>query len=132
MDVALAALADAANTTENGKLNLLGVFDSIHGRDFPLTHPAMAFAFRVRAEHRDQQQSHAVRLSLLDMDGRELFEADGEIEIGRIEPGHFQHANMIFNVRRARFEEPGRYRFRIELEGADEPHDTVFQVRRVD
>lgn len=129
MQVALAALADSANTTETGKLNLLGVFDSIQGRDFPLSHPAMAFAFRLRAEHRDRQQTHGVRVSLIDMDGNELFNADGEVPIGRIEPGQFQHANMIFNVHGSRFEEPGRYRFRIELEGEEEPHDTVFQVR---
>lgn len=130
MQVALAALADSANTTEQGKMNLLGVFDSIRGREFPLVHPAMALALRFRAEHSDQQQTHEVRVVLLDMDGNELFEADGEIEIGRIEPGHFQHTNLVINVRGARFEQPGRYRFRIELGEEEEPHDTVFQVRR--
>lgn len=132
MKVSLAALADSANTTEQGKLNLLGVFDGIQGRDFPLAHPQMAFAVRVRAEHRDQQQTHGVRVSLIDMDANVLFRADGEVQIGRIEPGRFQHANLIFNVRGAQFEEPGRYRFRVELEGEDEPHDTVFQVRRAE
>lgn len=130
MKVALAALADAANVSENGKLNLLGVFDSIQSAEFPAAHPAMAFAFRLRAEHKDQQQIHHLRVTLLDMDGNELFATDGQVEIGRMEPGRFQHANQIINVRGARFEQPGRYRFRIELEGEDEPHDTVFQVRR--
>lgn len=130
MKVALAALADSANTSEHGKLNLLGVFDSIEGQEFPLAHPSMAFAFRLRAEYPDQQQTHGVRVILLDMDGTELFNADGQIEIGRIEPGYFQYANMVINVRGARFEGPGRYRFRIELEGEDEPHDTVFQLRK--
>lgn len=132
MDVALAALADSANTTEGGKLNLLGVFDTIRGREFPLAHSHMAFAFRLRAEHRDQQRTHGVRVSLIDMDGNELFNADGEVQIGRIEPGHFQHANMIFNVHGAQFQQPGRYRFRIELEGEEEPHDSVFQIRQAD
>lgn len=132
MKVALAALADSANTTENGKLNLLGLFDSIQARDFPVTHPQVAFAFRLRAEHGDQQQAHHVRVSLIDMDGNELFSTDGEVQIGRIEPGGFQTTNMIFNVQSARFARPGRYRFRLELEGQSEPHDTVFQVRPVE
>lgn len=132
MQVALAALTDAANTTDNGKLNLLGVFDSIQARDFPVTHPHMAFAFRLRAEHGDQRQTHDVRVSLIDMDGNELFSTDGEVQIGRIEPGGFQTVNMIFNVQSAQFAQPGRYRFRLELEGEPEPHDTVFQVRRAE
>lgn len=132
MQVALAALADAANSTQSGKLNLLGVFDSIQANQFPATHPHMAYAFRLRAEHRDQQQTHSVRVSLIDMDGNELFDANGEVQIGRIEPGGFQSVNMIFNVQSAQFPRPGRYRFRIELEGEGEPHDTVFQVRRAE
>lgn len=132
MQVALAALADAANSTQNGKLNLLGVFDSIQATEFPATHSSMAFAVRLRAEHRDQQQTHDVRISLIDMDGNELFDADGEVQIGRIQPGGFHSVNMVFNVQSAQFARPGRYRFRIELEGEPEPHDTIFQVRRTE
>lgn len=132
MEVALAAVADSANVSQEGKLNVHGIFDSLQAKEFPVTHPQMAFAFRLRMEHEDQAQTHRVQVRLIDMDGNELFSTGGTIEVGRIKPGQFGHTNQVFNIRGVQFERPGRYRFRVEVERADEPYDTVFQVLEVD
>lgn len=41
MEVSLALLADYANVTREGKLNLLGLFDRIDARAVPWVHPQM-------------------------------------------------------------------------------------------
>lgn len=39
MKIIFSVLADAANITREGKLNILGIFDSIQAQQFPVTHP---------------------------------------------------------------------------------------------
>ena len=39
MEVKVALLADGANVSREGKLNLLGIFDTLFARSFPTTHP---------------------------------------------------------------------------------------------
>ena len=54
MDVDLAVIADAANVSQEGKLNILGVFDTIWARVFPFRHASMVFVLRVRADFTEQ------------------------------------------------------------------------------
>ena len=49
MDITLAVCCVAANVSREGKLNLLGIFNSIHAAEFPCTHPHLAL---VRADLR--------------------------------------------------------------------------------
>jgi hypothetical protein len=43
MNIQVAVLCDAA-TDDNGKLNLLGAFDTIYARELPAIHPQCAVA----------------------------------------------------------------------------------------
>jgi hypothetical protein len=52
MHVNLAVLCDAANVSREGKLNILGEFDSIHASSFPLTYPTMVLVVRMEAHPR--------------------------------------------------------------------------------
>ena len=53
MKIPMALLADEANVSQEGKLNVLGVFDRIAAAGFPTVHPKMVFVFRVQAEYAD-------------------------------------------------------------------------------
>ena len=58
MEVALALLADAANTTRDGKLNVLGVFDVIYASKFPSAHPSMVLVLRLESAAADGNRQH--------------------------------------------------------------------------
>ena len=128
MEVDLTALADSANVSQEGKLNLLGIFDTIPARGFPALHPTMSFAFRLLAESEDQGKKLKLEVSLIDQDSQPLWSGSAEISVGSIPAGQFLHVNQIVALQAVRFVKPGRYRFRIRIEGRDEPVDTVFQV----
>jgi hypothetical protein len=128
VEVAFAAVADSANVSHEGKLNILGVFDSIVAKAFPAHHPSMAFAFTLRLEYGDQNRDLALDVSLVDQDGRKLWGAIGKVTVGDVSPGQFVHRHQIMNLLGVQFPAPGRYRFRVKLEGRKEPYDTVFQV----
>ena len=49
MDVTLAVLADHANVSDQGKLNILGIFDRILASNFPAVHPQLHPVLRFSA-----------------------------------------------------------------------------------
>lgn len=128
MQVSFAALANAANVAQDGNLNVLGVFDSIGARFFPTRHSSMVLAFRLRFEYDDQHHSHSIKISLLDADHRQLWNAAAEVKVGDIQPGAFAHTSHIISFRDTVFPKPGRYKFRFSIGEDVEIDAVVFQL----
>ncbi len=119
MDVEVFALCDAA-TDSGGKLNLLGAFDRINGRKFPLVHPHCAIALRVRFD-RIEEGNHRVKISLIDADGNSVIPGiDGNIGIKFPEEVQSVCANMVLNMNGLKFERPGQYSIELALDGRHE------------
>ena len=68
MNVNLAVLCDAANVSREGKLNILGEFDSIHVSTFPLVYPRWCSSCASRRT-RPRPASTRLKLRLVDADG---------------------------------------------------------------
>jgi hypothetical protein len=127
MKIPMAFLADEANVSQEGKLNVLGIFDRIASGAFPTVHPRMVFAFRVQAEFTDSGKPFAVRVRLIDEDGGVLFDANGEMVAPEVQPGEFSTANQVFTLVGVQFPQPGNFKFVINL-GELPPHETPFAV----
>lgn len=127
MKIPMAFLADEANISQEGKLNVLGIFDRIASVEFPVIHPRMVFAFRVQAEFADGGRSFPVQVTMEDEDDNILFEATGDINPPVVPPGEFSTANQVFTLVGMTFPRPGLYRFVVNIQGL-EPHDTQFVV----
>jgi hypothetical protein len=121
--IPMALLADEANISQEGKLNVMGVFDRIATNAFPTVHPKMVFVFRVQAEYADAGRQFAVRVRLMDEDGAALFEATGDIVAPTVAPGEFVTANQLFTLVGTQFPRPGSYKFVVHL-GDLPPHET--------
>jgi hypothetical protein len=116
MEVEVFAVCDAA-TDSNGKLNMLGAFDRIGGRQFPLVHPHCAIALRMRFD-RIEEGNHRVKLSLIDADGSAVIPPiDGNIGIRFPETASSVCANMVLNMNGLKFEKPGPYSIELALDG---------------
>lgn len=119
MEVEVFALCDAA-TDSGGKLNVLGAFDRINARQFPLVHPHCAIALRVRFD-RIEEGNHRVKISLIDADGQSLIPGlDGNIGIKFPEDVQSVCANMVLNMNGLKFEKPGQYSIELALDGRHE------------
>ena len=127
MKIPMAFLADEANISQEGKLNVMGIFDRIAAPDFPVVHPRMVFAFRVHAEFSDTGRVYPVQVRLASEDGEVMFEAMGEINAPIVAPGEFSTANQVFTLVGVQFPRPGLYRFVVSIDGVD-PHETPFIV----
>lgn len=130
MNIPMAFLADEANISQEGKLNVLGIFDRLVAEEFPVSHPRMVFAFRVTAEFADGGRTFPVQIRLVDDDGQAMFEASGEINPPLVPPGEFSTANQVFTLVGMTFPRAGQYRFEVRI-GAQEPHVTPLMVGTV-
>lgn len=127
MKIPVALLADEANISQEGKLNILGAFDRIAAGRFPTLHPRMVFVFRVHAEYADAGERFPTRVRLMDEDGATLFEASGELVAPPLAPGEFITANQIFTLVGLRFPRAGHYKFVLNV-GDLRPHETPLRV----
>lgn len=119
----MALIADDANLSQEGKLNVLGAFDRIAAPSYPTVHPKMVFVVRIEATHGDGGRRVPVRVRLVDEDGGVLFEAGGEIQAPEVLQGDIATAYQIFALVGVAFEKPGLLHFRVNL-GENPPYET--------
>lgn len=116
MDVSLAVCCDAANVSREGKLNLLGIFNSIHAAEFPCTHPHLALVLRVEARL-GEEGAYPLEIQLVDEDGQQLFDINGQLSLQGAEPGRPMTAQTIMDINNLQLPRPGTYAFEIFLAG---------------
>ena len=116
MNIQTAVLCDAA-TDDNGKLNLLGSFDTIYARELPAIHPQCAVALRVTFLAGDEGK-RALKLSFVDADGHAIMPGiDIPVEVTLPEDMHFGTRNFIINIQQLKFDQPGLYSVDLTLDG---------------
>ena len=118
MEITLAILADAANRADSGKLNLLGVFHTIHAAAIPCQHPLMALVVELEASALERGTTSKIGVQLIDEDGRTILALpDQLLPIPVIETSLTPNVNFIFNLVNVHFEKYGAYRFDISVDG---------------
>lgn len=126
MDIPLALVADAANVSREGKLNVLGVWQRIAAASFPTAHPACALVvvFRATPAERGQQKHVQIRFMgadapIADLESRFLVPDEGET----LNPEIIQ----VLAVQGLPLPAPGRYSFSILVNG-DEKRRIEFEA----
>ncbi|CAN5127204.1 hypothetical protein BH18GEM1_BH18GEM1_15310 [soil metagenome] len=115
MDVTLAVCCDAANVSREGKLNLLGIFNSIHAAEFPCTHPHLALVLRVEAGL-GEEGTHPIEIKLADEDGHEVFKVNGQLALQGAQPGRPMTAQTIIDINNFQLPRAGTYAFEIFID----------------
>ena len=81
MDVKFARFADGVNISQEGKLNILGIFDAVQVAQLPALHPRSTFVLRLKA-HAQDVGVHPLVLRWMNPRGNELWNSSAELEIG--------------------------------------------------
>lgn len=88
MHISFAVFADAANLSQEGKLNVLGVFDAVQVAALPSLHPRTHLVVRLKGGD-DDIGAHRMMLRWLDPAGEELWSSTGELNVaGAVETGY--------------------------------------------
>lgn len=117
MRLTLACLVDAGTVSGDGKINLLGVFNTLYAGKFPTTHPHMAYVARLEFEAGDSRQ-HSIQVRIVDDDGQ-LVNAtpEGTVQLQENPPGEVVVAPLVMGINNARFTHPGTYTFELLVDG---------------
>ncbi len=116
MNIQVAVLCDAA-TDDNGKLNLLGAFDTIYTQQLPAVHPQCSIALRVTFSSADEGK-HSLALNFVDADGHSIAKFPPiPVEVALPDDMHFGTRNFIVNIQQLKFDNPGLYSIDIMLDG---------------
>lgn len=122
MIVSFALFADAANLSQEGKLNILGVFDAVQVVTIPTVHPRAHLVVRLKGNSYDAGM-HTVSLRWINPSGVELWSSEGELEVT---PPPTTVTEMDFPLIASidlPLDQAGPYTMRIALD--NEPHADV-------
>jgi hypothetical protein len=115
MNIQVAVLCDAA-TDDNGKLNLLGAFDTIYAPQMPAIHPQCAVALRATFQPGDEGE-RKLSLNFINADGRAILQPiDLPASVTLPDDAHFLTRNFIVNIQQLKFDEPGLYSVDVRLD----------------
>ena len=116
MNIQVAILCDAA-TDDNGKLNLLGAFDTIYAPQLPAVHPQCAVALRVAFMSGDEGE-HKLALNFVYADGRAILPAiEIPVAVTLPDDAYFLTRNFIVNIQQLKFAEAGLYSVDLRFDG---------------
>jgi hypothetical protein len=116
MKTEIFALCDSA-ADYNGKLCILGTFDTLGAAQVPFVHPTCALAIRIRILAAEQG-AHTFRISLIDSDGGIVA---GPIEGNftfQLPPGAATGAiNLVINLLGTSFQKMGTHQIDLVVDG---------------
>ncbi len=116
MDIQVAALCDSA-ADYNGKLCVLGAFDTIFTQSLPAMHPHCAIALRLCFKPEDDHKIK-LRIALINADGADVIPPfEPVIEVPVPPEAFFITRNLVLNLQRLSFQEEGQYSVDIRAEG---------------
>lgn len=113
MRTLLFLVADYANVTSDGKLNVMGIFNDIHAFNFPARHPSMHLVAKLGAELSEYGQKRSFTVILMDADGNHVMEIAGEFDIPKGQDGRKPEVNLILDLKDIILPKPGRYQFAL-------------------
>ena len=115
MNIEAFLLCDCA-TDSQGKLNVLGAFDTIGALEMPFVYPACAIAARIRFE-KDEQGRHDVRVTVIDEDGEKIIPPlDGKLQLQMPDGPYTAVSNLIVNIHGLKFTDFGQYSIDIAID----------------
>lgn len=119
MDFQVAVLCDAATDYE-GKLCVLGAFDTIAAGSLPAFHPQCSVAFRI-VFRKEDEGAHQFTLTIVDEDGNAIVPSiEANLEIRLPEEIFFLSRNLVLNLHQLKFAREGSHSIDVSINGRPE------------
>jgi len=127
MRVSFALFADAANLSQEGKLNILGVFDALQVATLPAVHPRAHLVVHLKGTASDVGK-HTVSFQWLSPNMQELWSSSGDLNVGAPPPGVTEMDLPLIAQLDLPIDAPGGYTMAIAIDG-EHTMDVGVQVR---
>jgi len=116
--ISFAVFADAANLSQEGKLNVLGIFDALQVAGFPSIHPRTHFVIRLKGGVTDVG-THTLAFRWHNPKGNELWQSSGNLQLEAAPQASGDVDLPVVAVIDLPLDAPGEYTMFVELD--DQP-----------
>ena len=112
--IPFAVIADGANVSQEGKLNILGIFQNIGASTVPATHPQISLILTFQGERRDANSEHPIKIQMVSADGEVMMNIEASLRFNMPPSGeHSALAHQIFQFANITFPRFGTYDLNI-------------------
>ena len=116
MEVQVATLCDSAHDY-NGKLCVLGTFDTICATSVPVAHPQCAIALRICFKPGDEGD-HDFAINFIDDDGKpKMPPLKSRVGVRLPPDAYFLTRNLVINIQQLRFDSVGQFSIDVTSDG---------------
>ncbi len=116
MEIEIFTLCDYA-VDNNGKLTVVGTFDTITSKNYPAKHPSMAIAARLRFG-KEEFNDHEFQIKFTKKDDEDWFKPlSGKMTVGKNLDQEYATTNLVVNIQHITFKEPGKYSIELLING---------------
>jgi hypothetical protein len=116
MKLPILLLADYANITSDGKLNVMGVFTDINATSYPARHPTMFLVLKFAPELGELDQTKTLTVKLQDSDSQPVLSLPLPFVIKQNELGKRPDSHYIIQLNDTVFPKEGGYEFVVLLD----------------
>ncbi len=128
MKTEIFTICDAA-TDAGGKLNMLGSFDTIAGRESPLVHPACSIVAKLRFDASDEG-THSMEIRITDPDGKPIVPPiKNDIQAPAVGNLSSVSRNFILNIQHLKLPEFGEYAIGLMIDGQERASVPLYVVQ---
>lgn len=114
MELPILLVADYANLSELGKLNVMGIFTTVYARQVPARHPEMYLIGKFTAGPAEYNTTRRLTIKLLNQDAtKELLNWSQVITVPTGTAGRRADMNFILQLRDIVFPDTGAYQFSV-------------------
>ncbi|WP_420633759.1 DUF6941 family protein [Candidatus Palauibacter sp.] len=113
MEIALAALADYASISREGKLSVMGIFNGVATNELPARISAAHLVVSLELEAAEAEREHTVEIKCMDADGATAFAISGKFTAPPSRRGEILKMDQILRLENMSFNKEGDYSISI-------------------
>jgi len=127
MEVIHLMLADAANRSTSGKLNVLGIFNTINAKTFPAYHPQMYIITELSASPAEYDTEREMNIKIYDSDAQNtVFDWKAKFKVSRPSSGGYATVQNILEVKGIIFPKPDTYQISLLIDNDDKASTKLY------
>jgi len=113
MELEIFTLCDFAQDV-NGKLTIVGTFDSLASAKFPCMHPNCSIATRIRFSEKEIGH-HKLQLYMKHNGSEAIPHVEAALNV-KVGPGGYSTTNLVLNMSNLLLKEPGKYTIELHVD----------------
>ncbi len=117
MEVVTLLTADYANITQDGRVNVMGIFTHIKASSFPAKHPEMVLVLKLEASPAEYGTQRKLSVKLLNQDAQEtVVDWSRDLTVPSSQTGERVEINQFLRLRNLVFLDEGPYTFYVKVD----------------